>query len=118
MVEKKMGTTISYTEWWTNDLVFWTIKNEFLGKADNPHWNKEEEQQTFSPTGEIEKEMVPGRNHFARPQMPYIFLSVFNLGKHPVDDTSLIYHNLSNQDLSNKRNKQIDRNADNVNTGH
>lgn len=58
-----------------------------------------------------------GVNHFATPKMPYIFLSMFNLGEQPVDSTSLIGQNLSNQDLINKRIKQIDKNADNMNGG-
>ena len=116
-VDKKMGTTLAYTEWWTNDLVFWTLKNEFLGKADNPHWNQPEEDVSIGETGEEQRLMKPGKNHFSQPRMPYIFLSVFNMGKHPHDDTSLVYQNLSNQDIINKRNRQIDRNADNSNSG-
>ena len=116
-VDGKMGTILAYTEWWTNDLVFWTLKNEFLGKSDNPHWNKPEENVSVDETGQELKTMKPGNNHFSHPMMPYIFLSVFNIGKHPYDDTSLIHQNLSNQDIINKRNRQIDRNADNANTG-
>lgn len=58
---------------------------------------------------------IPGFNHLAVPTMPYILLSVFNLGKQPVDDTSLIGQNLASQDLINKRLKQIDKNADSMN---
>ena len=58
-----------------------------------------------------------GVNHFKSRRMPYVLLSIFNLGKQPVDATSLMGQNLANQDLINKRNKQIDRNADNANSG-
>lgn len=58
-----------------------------------------------------------GVNHFKSRRMPYVLLSIFNLGKQPVDATSLMGQNLANQDLLNKRNKQIDRNADNANNG-
>jgi len=62
-------------------------------------------------------EMIAGQNHFAIPRVPYIFLNMFNLGKQPVDETGLINQNLSNQDLINKRVRQIDRNADSMNSG-
>lgn len=58
-----------------------------------------------------------GINHFASPRVPYILLSVYNLGKQPVDVTSNITQNLANQDRINKRNKQIDKNADTANNG-
>ena len=58
-----------------------------------------------------------GVNHFKSRRMPYVLLSIFNLGKQSVDATSLMGQNLANQDLINKRNKQIDKNADNANSG-
>ena len=58
-----------------------------------------------------------GVNHFKSRRMPYVLLSIFNLGKQPVDATSLMGQNLANQDLINKRNRQIDKNADNANNG-
>ena len=63
------------------------------------------------------QEPVKGVNHFKSRRMPYVLLSIFNLGKQPVDITSLMGQNLANQDLINKRNKQIDKNADNANNG-
>lgn len=60
---------------------------------------------------------VKGQNHFPSPRVPYIFLTIFNLGKTPVDETSLITQILPQQDLSNKRLKQIDKNADGMNGG-
>lgn len=74
-------------------------------------------EQPESQEPQPEMQTKKGMNHFATPKMPYIFLSMFNLGEQPVDSTSLIGQNLANQDLINKRIKQIDKNADNMNGG-
>lgn len=116
-VNGKMGTMINYTEWWTKEMVFWTLGSEVLGKAENPHWNKAEERSFIDELGNVQEETIPGNNHFTQPKIPYVFLSVFNVGLHPHDDTSLIHQNLANQDLVNKRIRQIDKNADNTNSG-
>ena len=113
----KMGTAMKYGEWWTPEYLFWTLENDVLQKTKNPHWNYEEQKVTLDDVGQPQTTMVQGRNHFYAPEMPYVFLSIFNLGKHPFDDTSLIEQNLSNQDLINKRLKQIDKNADRTNNG-
>src|SRR5207244_10647573 len=60
---------------------------------------------------------MPAKNHFHAPRIPYIFLTVFNLGRQPMDETSLITQNLPLQDLVNKRLRQIDKNADSQNGG-
>lgn len=96
---KKLGTKIQYIEWWSADYVFWTLNDEVLGKSKNPHWDWQDKT----------------KNHFKYPKIPYVFLSVFNLGKHPVDDTSLFSQNIPLQDLINKRLRQIDKNADKTN---
>jgi len=70
------------------------------------------EQPAAAPAGPVK-----GVNHFASPRIPYILLSVYNLGKQPVDVTSNIGQNLANQDRINKRNRQIDKNADTANNG-
>jgi len=118
-VNEKMGTKITYIEWWTEEYTFWTLDSHVLGKVKNPHWNYDEEEDILDeygqPTGE--KRMIPGKNHFNYPKMPYVFLSIFNLGKHPHDDTSLIGQNLANQDIINKRQAQIDTNIDGINGG-
>lgn len=71
---------------------------------------------TAAPT-EAPKLTEKDRNHFPSKKMPYIFLSVFNMGETPVDVTSLITQNLPQQDLINKRMKQIDKNIDGMNGG-
>jgi hypothetical protein len=96
------GTKVQFIEWWTDDVVFWTIGNVLLGKIRNPHWNYEDE---------------PGvaRNHFKKREMPYLFMSVYNLGLHPHDDTTNIEQNKSNQDTVNARQWQIDDNVRKMN---
>lgn len=59
----------------------------------------------------------PAQNHFSSRKIPYVFLTIFNLGKTPVDENSLITQTLPQQDVVNKRLKQIDANADDMNTG-
>jgi len=114
-VKGKMGTKVRYIEWWTDEYVFWTLDNEVLGKNKNPHWNYEGVGEQVDEYGQT----TPNQplNHFPVPKKPYVFLSIFNLGKHPHDDTSLIQQNLSQQDLVNKRHRQIDKNADGLNGG-
>lgn len=122
-VHDKMGTKITYIMWTTDDYIFWTMDNEVLGKIKNPHWNYETEQPESLSVDEFGEpvmtpaQTIPGKNHFTSPKKPYIFLSIFNIGKHPHDDTNLIQQNLPLQDLVNKRLVQIDRNADNANNG-
>lgn len=116
-VKGKMSSEIGYIEWWTDDYVFWTMQNEVLGKNKNPHWNYSKTKMRVDEFGVETEEEVEGNNHFPVSKKPYIFLSVFNLGKRPFDDTGLIAQNLRLQDMVNKRLAQIDKNADNTNGG-
>jgi len=115
-VDGKLGTKIQYTEWWTNEYCFYTFKDIVLDKNKNQFYNydvTEEPKESVSEYGEVEEPTVlPGRNHFGRPKMPYTFLAVFSSGKQPHDDTSLIEQNIPNQDLVTKRIKQINKNLD------
>ncbi len=113
----EMGRKLAYTEWWTSELLFFTLGQVVLEKYRNPHWNYDEETETVDEFGNPMPQTIPGSNHFASPQMPYVFLSVFNLGKHPLDDTSLILQNLANQDRINSTMKQIVRNVRKMNGG-
>lgn len=117
MVEGKMGTKVTYIEWWTDTELFFTLKDQVLEKIKNPHWNYEQQQKTVDDFGVEQMSTVPGRNHFKTPKKPYVFLSVFSLGKQPHDETSLIHQNLANQDMVNKKMRQIDKNTDNMNNG-
>src|SRR3990167_7492714 len=126
-VQEKMGTSVQYIQWWTDEYCFWTLDDEVLDKIKNPHWNYEKDQPLpadpytgQSPVNEAGvplTQRVSGKNHFNAPKKPYVFLSVFNLGVHPHDSTNLIQQNLSLQDLVNKRLAQIDKNADSANGG-
>ncbi len=118
----KTGTRIRYVEWWTNDFVFWTLGSKVLGKAKNPHWNYDRDEETQIGENELgepmmETQSIQGKNHFMVRKIPFAFLSVFNLGKGPYDDTNLIEQVLPLQDIVNKRVRQIDKNADNTNGG-
>lgn len=116
-----LGTSVNYTEWWTDDMVFWKFENEILDKIRNPHWNYDKtenatEVDDFGNESDVVKNVV-GINHFLHPKKPYIFLSVFNIGNRPNDNTSLIEQNIFQQNKINKRQKQIDENVDNMNNG-
>lgn len=119
MVQGQMGTKVQYIEWWADNgrILFWTLKDDVLGKVLNPHWNYPEEVERVNDIGETETESFTPKNHFKTPQIPYTFLSMFNLGLHPYDVTSLIEQNLGNQDKITKRYRQIDRNVDDINGG-
>ena len=120
-VADDLGTSINFIEWWTPQYMCWKFGKTILFKKKNPHWNYDQNtpQTQVDDYGNetMNQEEVKGNNHFASPRMPYAFISVFNLGDQPMDKTSLIGQNLSNQDLINKRNKQIDKNADDMNGG-
>lgn len=120
-VEKDGDTEIGFIEWWTPEYICWTVDKKVLLKRKNLHWNYGSKKpdtvvDTYGNETPTETE-IEGVNHFPSPKMPYEFLVVFNLGDQPMDKTSLIGQNLSNQDRINKRNKQIDHNADNMNGG-
>ena len=130
VVGKNLGTQLRYTEWWTNEYVFWTLRDEVLDKNKNPHWNydQEEDQPQVDELGQpalnelgqpiTQKVLVAeGNNHFSNPKIPFGFLSVFSLGKGPYDETNLIDQIIPLQDKVNKRTRQIDKNADGTNGG-
>lgn len=112
---KNSGTKMRYIEWWTPKYTFMTLNNHVLGKFKNPHWNYAGKKETVDEYGNVVVREFEGKNHFKQPRIPYIFLTVFNTGKYPFDDTSLIEQVMSLQDMVNKRIYQIDRNADSTN---
>jgi len=121
LAKKDMDTELQFIEWWTDEYTCWTIGETVLLKKKNIHWNydQDDEEEEVDEYGEVTKEktVIEGSNHFKYSKMPFVFLSVFNLGKQPMDDTSLIYQNLANQDIINKRNRQMDKNIDGFNSG-
>lgn len=121
MVENKLNTKIKYTEWWTEDILFWKLKDTILDKRKNPHWNYDitEKETIVDDYGNetIKENVLKGKNHFAYRKMPYLFFSIFNLKKHPHDDTNLMEQNIANQEKINKLNRQINTNIENINGG-
>ena len=117
LVNGKLGTSIKYTEWWTDAYVFWTLGQIVLDKRQTPHWNGSVEKEQMDEMGNATTQTVPGINHFTTPKKPYAFVSVFNTGKQPHDETSLLEQAIPLQDIVDKRLKQIDKNADDANNG-
>ncbi len=114
-VDGKMGTTVTYTEWWTDEYCFYTFEDVVLDKNKNQYfvYNRTEEQT--DEDGVEQKVEIEGRNHFSNPRMPYTFLSVFSLGEQPHDITGLIEQNIPNQNLVTRRTFQIDYNLSKAN---
>lgn len=129
-VKHDLATEIQFIEWWTQEYMCWTLDSHVLIKMKNPHWNYDKKEtpdaSDISSPGvavdeygntTVEPVDIKGINHFEVPKLPYDFLSVFNLGDQPMDKTSLIGQNLANQDLLNKKNRQITKNTDSMNGG-
>lgn len=120
LVDGKLGTEVTYTEWWTDEYCFYTLKDTVLDKHKNPHFNydqqgQEEIKDESGTTTQEGIERVEGKNHFAYPIKPYTFLSVFNLQTQPHDVTGLIEQNIPNQRLITRRTEQIDYNLSRAN---
>lgn len=118
-VDGKMGTIVTYTEWWTDDYCFYTFENLVLEKHKNPFFNyPNEEKNTEEEQDKYDLEAVtvtPGKNHFSIPMMPYSFLSIFSLQQQPHDITNLIEQAISQQDRIIARDLQISKNLRNGN---
>lgn len=110
MVDGRLGTDVTYTEWWNDDYCFYTFKEKVLEKNKNPHFNYDQETEQTDQDGLPQKVKTPGLNHFAIPKKPYTFLSVFSLEKQPHDETGLIEQNIPNQRRVTRRTEQIDYN--------
>lgn len=117
IVDGKMGTEMNFTEWWTDDYQFWSFRNQILGKQRNPNWNYVQDVETVDEMGQPVSQQKEMPNHFKYSKKPYEFLTIFNVGKRPYDDTSLIEQNIPLQRVVNKRMQQIDKNADATNSG-
>lgn len=122
-VNAKMGTPVTYTEWWSDDFCFYTHKDKVLDKHKNPHFNYAKEVPALNALGEPDTEedgspamaQEKGSNHFAKPKIPYTFLSVFSLAEQPHDITGLIEQNIPNQNRITRRTNQIDYNLSKTN---
>lgn len=109
-VDGRLGTDVTYTEWWSDDFVFYTYKRVVLDKAKNPNFNYENIKDEEDEYGIITQVNDQGPNHFAFPKKPYTFLSVFSLGEQPHDITGLIEQNIPNQRRITRRTEQLDMN--------
>ena len=113
-VDGKLGTKITYTEWWTDEYCFYTFEDIVLDKHKNEFFNyPDEEKNTPEQQADYGLEAVtvtPGKNHFSQPIMPYSFLSVFSLQEQPHDITSLTEQSIPNQDRIVERDLQITKN--------
>lgn len=109
-VDGKLGTNVVRTEWWTDRYCFVTFNDVVLDKHKNEFFNYPQEEKGEDEYGLPTHTSTPGRNHFARPKMPYTFFSVFSLQEQPHDVTNLIEQNTANQDRINDRDDQISRN--------
>lgn len=124
-VEGRMGTEVTYTEWWSADdkFTFTTYKELVLDKHLNQYFKyptEEIDPINGAPMLDIEGKpmMTASRNHFAAPKKPYTFLSVFSLQERPHDVTSLIEQNIPNQNRIARRTEQIDYNASAANNSY
>ncbi len=113
MVDGKMGSNVTYTEWWNDDYCFYTFKEKILDKSKNPHFNYQK-KDTLDAYGNVTL-ATETKNHFAKPKKPYTFLTVFNLGEQPHDVTGLIEQNIPNQRRVSRRTEQIDYNLSRAN---
>lgn len=115
MAAGKMGTKVTYTEWRSDTVCFYTFKNRVLDKHKNEYFNYARKVKDLDEDGALVERTEEPRNHFGRPKMPYTFLSVFSLGEKPHDETGLIEQNIPNQNRITKREVQVDYNLDRSN---
>lgn len=113
-VQDKLGTDVTYTEWWNDEYCFSTFKERVLDKHKNQYFNHPVKAAPDPLTGMVPQQK---RNHFAIPKKPYVFLSVFSLQERPHDITGLIEQNIPNQSLITRRVAQIDDNLSQSNNG-
>ena len=113
-VNMKRGTKVVRTEWWTDEYCFTTFFDKVLDKHKNEFFNYDKKGESTNESEEGE-ETLKGHNHFAKPKMPYTFLSIFSLQEQPHDITNLIEQNINNQDQINERDLQIDKNLKSAN---
>lgn len=109
-VDGKLGTKVTYIEWWTDKYCFSRFGEIILDKHKNPFFNYDITEKGEDEYGEPTETVTPGQNHFASPMMPYTFLSVFSLQEQPYDETTLIEQNIANQDDINDQDLQVSRN--------
>jgi len=108
--KRGMATRISPYEVWFSfydddgikrEGVCWKYGNVILDYGLNPNFNYEEDEGKS--------------NFFPQPRKPYVFFNFLRLGKWIYDDTSLTEQAANQQDVLEKRGRQIVENADQAN---
>lgn len=86
--------------------IAWFMENGgfVLGKMESPNWLPENQKGTK-------------RNFFDRPTKPYIFVNYINSGRKKIDDNAPIDQAIKQQDIVNRRGRQIIENAENIQGG-
>lgn len=115
-VQNKLGTEVTYTEWWTDEFCFTTFDEKVLDKHKNEYFNYQENEEIDQLT-QLPIQKPKPRNHFASPKKPFVFLSVFSLQERPHDITGLIEQNIPNQNKISRRVEHIDANLSQSNNG-
>jgi hypothetical protein len=118
MCNGKLGTKLTYTEWWEDELTFTTLEQKILDKSKNPYFNYSKQVPQLDlagmpvpdENGEPMTEDSQVYNHFGKAKKPYTFLSVFSFQLQPHDVTGLIEQNIPNQNRITRRTDQIDIN--------
>lgn len=105
-VDGQLGTQVVRTEWWTDKYCFTKFGEIILDKHKNPFFNYETKDKDEYGVETV----TPAKNHFAKPRMPYTFLSVFSMQEQPYDVTTLIEQSIPNQDRIVDRDIQISKN--------
>jgi hypothetical protein len=90
--------------------VIWKLNTVVMGGTKTPLWN-------YADNSYDEEGKLIHNNFFHKPQKPYVFFNFLNLGKYIYDDTSLTEQAANQQDIVNKRGRQIVENADSANGG-
>ena len=116
----KLGTQITYVEYWTNEYVVWKVDKIILSKKKNPNWNWDEDDRKGS-LKKLKKRWIEKTknekldnillNFFNEPRKPYVIVSLKNLGKDIYADTSDFEQGKVIQDIINRRKRQIDKAA-------
>lgn len=123
VTDGKLGTEVTYTEWWTDEYCFASFKEKILWKHLNEYFKYPEplaDPLTDEPTlDEVGAPMMTRpRNHFSTPKKPFVFLSVFSLQEQPHDLTGLVEQNIANQNRITRQTVQIDANISASNNGY
>lgn len=119
MTESKLGTKVTYTEWWPNDeYCFCTFKEKVLDKHKNHLFKYEQPQEGVVDPMTGQPVLSKPRNHFAYPKKPGIFLSVYSLQEQPHDITSNTEQNIPQQNKITRETEQADFNIASSNNGY